>query len=140
MVMKIDYPMVKILRMNEDAQYGTFGALLIQEKPFSVCLEPSNKLNAPFESSIPAGQYFCKRYHSSKYGNTFEVQGVTGRAYILFHAGNIVGHTSGCILLAQYWGKLRGDRAVLNSGGTFRKFMDIMSPYEKFHLTISQIY
>jgi len=138
--MEINYPMVRILRMNEDAQYGTFGALLIQEKPFSVCLEPSNKLNAPFESSIPAGQYFCKRYHSSKYGNTFEVKGVPGRAYILFHKGNVVGHTEGCIILAQHWGKLGGDRAVLNSGNTFREFMKIMDPYERFHLTITVNY
>jgi len=123
--------------MNEDYELGTFGVLLIQEKPFCVCLEPSNKLNAPFESSIPAGQYFCRPYHSSKYGNTFEVKGVPGRSYILFHTGNIVGHTSGCIILGQYWGKLYGDRAVLNSGGTFRRFMELMGPFDKFHLTVT---
>ncbi|MEA3435421.1 MAG: DUF5675 family protein [Thermodesulfobacteriota bacterium] len=138
--MKIDYPMIRILRMNEDEQAGTFGALVIQEKPFCVCLEPPNNLNDPFKSSIPVGQYFCRKYHSSKYGNTFEVKGVPGRAYILFHAGNVVGHTSGCIILAQYWGKLYGDRAVLNSGNTFKEFMEAMGPYDRFHLTIKEFY
>lgn len=137
--MKINYPMVTILRLNEDAQYGTFGALLVQEKPFCVTLEPSNTLNTPFGSSIPAGQYFCRRYHSSKHGNTFAVQWVPERTHILFHAGNVVGHTSGCIILAQYWGKLYGERAVLNSGETFKAFMAVMAPYERFHLTIRRV-
>lgn len=137
--MKIDYPMVTILRLNEDTQYGTFGAVLVQEKPLCVCLEPANYLNIPFGSSIPAGQYFCKEYHSSKYGNTFEVKGVPGRDHVLFHAGNVVGHTSGCIILGQHWGKLYGDRAVLNSGKTFKAFMVVMGPYERFHLTIRRI-
>ena len=138
--MKIDYPMVKILRMNEDNQYGTFGALMIQEKPFCVTLEPSDRLNAPFESSIPAQQYWCKKHYSAKYGDTFRVLDVPQRANILFHPGNVSDDTEGCIILAQYWGKLRGDRAVLNSGNTFREFVDIMDPYEVFHLTIREVF
>lgn len=139
-MMDLIYPMVRILRINEDSQHGTFGALLIQEKPFCVCLEPADLLNEPFESSIPAGQYFCKKYTSSKYGETFEVKDVPGRTHILWHPGNRVIDTSGCIIIAQYWGKLYGDRAVLNSGGTFRKFMALMEPYEVFHLTIKEVY
>ena len=140
MNMKINYPMVKILRMNEDYDLGTFGVLLIQGEPFCVTLEPGDRLNAPFVSSIPAQQYFCHTYHSTKYGNTFRVLHVPGREHILFHPGNRVIDTEGCILVAQYWGKLRGDRAVLNSGGTFRKFMEFMAPYEVFHLTITEVY
>ena len=138
--MKIDYPMVKILRMNEDYHCGTFGAMLIQAEPFCVTLEPGDLLNAPFVSSIPAQQYWVERYHSAKYGDTFKVKNVPQRDNILFHPGNRVIDTEGCVLVAQYWGKLRGDRAVLNSGGTFRKFMDVMTPYEVFHLTIKEIY
>jgi len=114
--------------------------MLIQAEPFCVTLEPSDELNAPFISSIPAQQYLCKKHYSPLFHHTFKILDVPGRTDVLFHPGNIVEDTEGCILLAQYWGKLRGDRAVLNSGGTFRKFMDIMSPYEKFHLTISEIY
>ena len=138
--MKIDYPMVKILRMNEDYDLGTFGAMLIQGEPFCATLEPGDQLNAPFVSSIPAQQYWCKPYHSEKHGHTFEVLNVPGRENILFHPGNRVIDTEGCILVAQYWGKLHGDRAVRNSGGTFRRFMALMEPYEVFHLTIKEIY
>ena len=132
--------MVRILRMNEDYDFGTFGAMLIQDKPFCATIEPGDLLNAPFASSIPAQQYWCHKYHSPKHGHTFQVVDVPGRDKILFHPANLVEDTEGCIGLAQYWGKLRGNRAVLNSGGTFRKFMAVMEPYEFFHLTIREVY
>ena len=140
MVMNINYPMVKILRMNEDPISGTFGALLIQEKPFCVTLEPGDLLNEEFRSSIPAQQYWAKKHYSPKFHDTYKILDVPGRTDVLFHPGNIIEDTAGCIILAQYWGKLRGDRAVLNSGGTFREFMKIMDPYEKFHLNITTNY
>jgi len=138
--MNINYPMVKILRLNEDTQFGTFGALLIQEKPFCVTLEPSDVLNRAFESSIDAQQYWCKKHYSPIFHETYKVQDVPGREDILFHPGNKVAGTFGCIILAQYWGKLHGDRAVLNSGSTFREFLRIMEPYKVFHLTIKECY
>lgn len=138
--MKISYPMVRILRMNEDPQAGTFGVLLIQEKPFCVTLEPGDLLNKTFESSIPAQQYWCKKHYSPTFHDTYKILDVPGRDDVLFHPGNIVEDTEGCIVLAQYWGKLRGDRAVLNSGKTFREFLKIMDPYEVFHLTIKEVY
>ena len=140
MAMEINYPMIKIIRLNEDSEHGTFGAMLIQEKPFCVTLEPSDQFNREFVSSIPAQQYFCKKHYSPRFHHTYKVLDVPGRDNVLFHPLNIVEETAGCIGLAQYWGKLRGDRAVLNSGATFRKFMDIMAPYEVFHLTITTNY
>lgn len=138
--MKIDYPMVKILRMNEDPQAGTFGALLIQGNPFCATLEPGDLLNKAFESSIPAQQYWCKKHYSPLFNDTYKVLDVPGRGDILFHPGNVVEDTYGCVVLAQYWGKLSGNRAVLNSGKTFREFLKILNPYEIFHLTITEVY
>lgn len=138
--MNIAYPMVKILRMNEDPQAGTFGALLIQEKTFCVTLEPGDLLNMPFKSSIPAQQYWCKKHYSPMFHDTYKILDVPGRSEVLFHPGNSSEDTEGCIILAQYWGKLSGDRAVLNSGKTFREFLKIMDPYEVFHLTIKEVY
>ena len=138
--MKIYYPMVKIIRLNEDHELGTFGVLLIQAEPFCVTLEPSDQLNKQFVSSIPAQQYWCKKHYSFLFHNTYKALDVPGRTDILFHPGNSVTDTEGCIILAQYWGKLHGDRAVLNSGNTFREFLKIMEPYEIFHLTIKEEY
>jgi len=138
--MKIDYPMVRILRLNEDHDLGTFGVLLIQAEPFCVTLEPSDRLNRQFVSSIPAQQYWCKKHYSPLFHNTYKILDIPERTGVLFHPGNSVTDTEGCIILAQYWGKLHGNRAVLNSGNTFKEFLKIMEPFEMFHLTISTHY
>ena len=134
------YPVVELIRLEENEKYGTFGILRIQKQVFCVTLEPADLLNAPNRSSIPAQQYFCKRHISQRFGETFQVLNVPGRTNVLFHAGNVIGDTAGCILLAEHFGKLRGDRAVLNSGKTFRSFMERMKDHNSFHLTIYEMY
>jgi len=133
-------PVIEIIRLEENSDYGTFGVLKINKAVFCVTLEPADRLNHPNVSSIPAQQYMCNRIDSPKYGDTFEVSNVPDREHILFHAGNVVDNTKGCILLGQYFGKLQGDRAVLNSGATFKEFMKRIGDAEQFHLTISQRY
>ncbi len=97
-------------------------------------------LNGTDRSSIPAQQYTCKRFNSPTFGETFKVLFVPGRTEILFHAGNVAADTKGCIILAQHWGKLRGDRAVLNSGKTFKEFMGRLKNHDLVHLTIKEEY
>jgi len=130
---------VRLNRLEESSQ-GTFGVLLICSQVFCVTLEPSDELNERDISSIPAQQYKCVKIHSPQFGETFEIVDVPGRSHVLFHAGNLTRHTRGCVILAQYFGKLQGDRAVLNSGNTFKKFMDIMKSVDRFHLTIKEVY
>jgi hypothetical protein len=86
-------------------------------------------------SSIPAQQYICRPYKSPTHGKTFQVRNVPGRDHILFHAGNLAKHTEGCILLGEHFGKLKGDRAILNSGATFKAFLAEVGE-RPFHLTI----
>ena len=131
---------LELIRLEENYKYGTFGILKINKMVFCVTLEPRDELNTPFISSIPAQQYMCKRVNSHKYGPTWEVERVPGRLAILFHAGNVVKNTEGCIILAQHFGKLRGDRAVLNSGVTFNNFMTITIDNIQLSLTISEVY
>lgn len=133
-------PIVEIIRLEEDNLWGTFGALKINKAVFCVDLEPPDRENVQFISSIPAQQYDCHRFNSPKFGETFKIMNVPGRDKVLFHPGNYVSQTEGCILLAQYFGKLKGNRAVLNSGNTFREFMRIMLGYDVFHLTIKEMY
>jgi len=130
---------VEIIRLEEDFYFGTFGVLKIDKKVFCVTLEPPDKLNVQNVSSIPAQQYVCVSIVSPKYKETFEVTNITGRSNVLFHAGNIVEHTKGCIILGQYWGKLKDSRAVLNSGKTFKRFLSEMKS-DDFHLTITENY
>ena len=114
---------LELIRLEENYDHGTFGVLKINKMVFCVTLEPRDALNAPFVSSIPAQQYMCRRYSSARHGQTWQVEKVPNRLLILFHPGNTDKHTEGCILLGEHFGKLRGDRAVLNSGATFKDFM-----------------
>lgn len=133
-------PIVEITRLEENYTYGTFGILRLQKEVFCVTLEPPDRLNEPFVSSIPAQQYIMERDISRSYGETFKVQNVPNRTWIFFHPGNYIHNTEGCIILGQYFDKLRGDRAVLNSGQTFNKFMSALSGYNRALLTITEVY
>ena len=133
-------PIAELIRLEEHESFGTFGVLKLNKAVFCVTLEPPDRLNAPNVSSIPAQQYICTRTKSPRYGETFKVTRVPGRTAILFHAGNDVDDTEGCVCLAEHFGKLRGNRAVLNSGATFKRFMQIMEGIQFFHLTIREVY
>jgi hypothetical protein len=129
---------VELIRLEDDSE-GTFGVLKINKEVFCVTLEPPDRLNKREKSCIPAQQYICNRYKSHAFGKTFIVENVPNRSGILFHAGNTKKDTAGCIILAQHFGKLRGFRAVLNSGKTFEEFMELMKD-DQFHLTIKEAY
>lgn len=131
---------LELIRLEEDFYFGTFGVLRIDKRVFCVTLEPRDELNLMGASSIPAQQYECRRYSSPRFPNTWEITGVPDRSKILFHAGNVSTDTRGCPLLAQHFGKLQGDRAVLNSGKTFRDFMAMTDRVERLHLTITENY
>lgn len=132
-------PTVRLNRQEESAQ-GTFGILLICSQVFCVTLEPSDWLNERNISSIPAQQYQCVQRRSPRFGETFEIIDVPGRNHVLFHSGLVHGHTKGCVILGQHFGKLRGNSAVLNSGKTFRDFMRVMKDVDEFQLTIKENY
>jgi hypothetical protein len=131
-----DLPVVEIIRIEESFQ-GTFGVLKINKSAFCVTLELSDLLNDQNKSCIPAQQYTCLKRQTSRHGITFEVTAVPHRSGILFHPGNTINDTSGCILLGSSFGKLYGNRAILNSGLTFKNFMSVFTNFKSFHLTIT---
>ena len=136
-------PVVEIIRLEENYDYGTFGVLKINKTLFCCTLELPDLLNKRSQSSIPAQQYICQRYSSAKYPDTFQVLNVPNRSFVLFHPGNRKKDTRGCVLLGQYFSKLQGnwdDRGVWNSGRTFDNFMLRIKDYEQFHLTITEVY
>lgn len=129
----------ELLRV-EESEEGTIGIWRIDKIMFCVTLEPPDFLNKIKISSIPIGQYICKRYSSEKHPDTFEITNVPGRTKILLHPGNKIKDTEGCVCLAEKQGKLKGDRAVLNSGVTFKNFMHVMRGTPEFSLTITEHY
>ena len=131
---------IRLTRLEENYQYGTFGVLSIDDQVFCVTLEPPDELNKTGRSSIPAQQYTCKRYSSEHHPSTFQIMNVPGRTKVLFHAGNFKEHTEGCILLARKFGVLKYARGILNSGDTFKQFMEKMQGVNEFRLTIVEHY
>lgn len=129
----------RIIRIVESDE-GTFGVLKINEVPVCVTLEPKDEENATNISSIPAQQYICKRVVTPKHGECFEVMNVPGRTSVLFHKGNVSGHTQGCIILGQKFGSLSGVKAVLSSKNAFYEFMFQLENHNEFHLTIVECY
>ncbi len=125
---------VELIRL-EESESGTFGVLRINKQVFCCTLEPADRENQVSVSSIPAQQYICRPVESPTHGGTFEVTNVPGRTHVLFHAGNVAANTEGCILLGEHFGKLKGERAILNSGWTFKEFLREVGR-EPFHLTI----
>lgn len=133
---------VRLNRLSANPNEGTFGALIVGGSPVCLTLEPYHRGNAKNISSIPSGQYICKRVESPTYGNTFEVTDVEGRSHILFHWGNRDDNTEGCILLGEEFGFLYGDEAVLSSKRAFLEFMSYMdsNSITEFELTIKECY
>jgi len=139
-------PSVEIIRLEENFKHGTFGVLRVNKELFCVTLEPRDEENRRNVSSIPAQQYLCKLSPTAlqsvrKLGfeTTYEVTNVPGRSGIKFHPGNTIDDTAGCIIVGEHFGKLGKDRAVLNSGATFIKFMQMMDGAD-FILTIHEFY
>lgn len=52
-------------------------------------------------SCIPTMGYYCSLYSSKKFGLVFKVLNVPNREGILFHKGNTVKDTHGCVLLGS---------------------------------------
>ena len=125
---------------HETSRHGTVGVLKISKIVFCFTLEPPDRENEPNISSIPTGQYICEPYFSRRHSQTFQVMDVHGRTYILFHAGNKVEHTEGCIMVGSSVAHVDGERMLRNSMATFKKFAEAVGVGSKFHLTISECY
>lgn len=120
---------------------GMFSTLAINNFPTTICLERPWLDNRKGESCIPAGRYIAKRVVSPKFGDVFEVTGVTGRDHILIHAGNIDDDTQGCILLGESFNVWKdGSCSVAGSKLALTKFMQKLSGVSSFELLIKDCY
>lgn len=88
-------------------------------------LELPWKDNEQEESCIPPGLYTVVKHRSPKYGLCLKVIDVKGREHILFHWGNFVENTLGCILVGAAHSDINKDglKDVTNSKQTFRRLM-----------------
>lgn len=123
----------------EHTDHGIIGVLRVNKQVACYTLELPYIENKANISSIPQGFYNCGLTMSPKYGLTYEVLDVRNRSNILFHAGNTINDSRGCILLGNKVGELSGKRAVLNSRIAYKAFMDTLDMSMFFSLKIRHI-
>lgn len=129
---------VVLKRIFDDGQ-RTFGVLVCTTRPLVLTIENpwiNNKRNI---SCIPVGRYKCKRFISSRFGETFKILDVPDRGEtepIIFHIGNRDDNTRGCPIIGSEFGELYGEPAVLNSKKGFKRFMKKMKDVDEFELTV----
>lgn len=131
---------VEILRISSSTSHGTRGVLTIDKLPFCVTLELPWRLNEPNRSCIPAGLYTCKRYKSDRYDDTFKVWGVYNRDSILFHPGNFLTDTDGCILPGRSFGSPGEKILIVQSRTAFFSFMRYLAADNSFYLSVSDVF
>ncbi len=124
-----------LIRVGQ-SEKGTFGVLRIGSVPFAVTLERPWLDNQQRVSSIPVGWYVCRRITSPTFGEVFEVQDVPGRSHILFHRGNTIADTEGCILVGEEFAGSLSVPILADSRRGFTELMLILQGVESFDLCI----
>ena len=132
-------PQVQLtLQRVGSSDLGTFGVLKKGNVPFCLTLERPWKNNEVNISCIPAGTYVCKRVMSPTHGNTFEVTNVPGRTHVLFHKGNYLKNTLGCILVGEKFSGGIQHPFVEDSSGAFNEFLHLMYGQDEFLLHVKE--
>lgn len=121
-----DDVMTSILVRTHAGNHGTFGKLYIGSEFFCYTLEPPWHNNEEDISCIPVGEYQVHPYRSPHFKNTYEVLNVPDRSNILFHKGNTISDTQGCVILGSKRGTLNNNPAVLDSRKAFNRFKEIV--------------
>lgn len=123
----------------EKGSAGLFGVLCLAGAVFCLTLEQQDRENRENVSCIPVGRYVCQRVLSPRFGETFEIMDVPNRSHILFHKGNVVEDTRGCVLLGQRSGSLRGQRAILDSDQAVKEFLSRCAGRDTFSLVVREV-
>jgi hypothetical protein len=114
--------------------------LLEGRNPFAVTLERTYDYTGQLQRvKIPPGRWVCNRTYFYRGGyDTYEVS-VPGFQRLLFHKGNVEEDSEGCILVAQRYGVLDGQPAILASKQGFADFMRRAAGRVEFTLNVREV-
>lgn len=127
--------LLEIVRVGTSNR-GTFGALRYRQVAFALTLERPWEDNAQDVSCIPAGRYRCRKIRSPRFGDTYEVCDVPGRTHVLFHKGNFLHETKGCILVGEEFSGTFEKPFVASSERGFLELMKLLDGTPEFDLCI----
>ena len=129
---------IDLIRVGQ-SERGTFGVLRVGQVPFALTLEEPWRENQRRVSCIPAGTYRCARVQSLKFGETFQVLDVPGRSGILFHKGNTLQDTEGCILVGEQFALAEGFMPyIADSRAGYEEFMRLLQGVNECELVITE--
>ena len=113
-------PAVVLTRLNSGEGAGVHGVLAVAGVPVCYTLELPWRNNQPNISCIPPGTYPFKPVHNSpKFGAVPKIESVPGRTDILFHKGNTLQDTDGCVLVGLVCNNAGETRTIHNSRDGF---------------------
>jgi hypothetical protein len=128
---------LELIRVGSSGR-GTFGVLRRGQVPFVLTLERPWVDNKQNVSCIPAGTYTCKKVRSPKFGETYEITGVPGRTHVLFHKGNTIEDTQGCILVGEEFSGTWEKPIIVSSERGFLELMKLLGGQSEFQLHIKE--
>ena len=123
------------------SEKGAFGQLIMGPHQWFTCERTFQKPpSTDWTTKIPEGTFKCvrgvHRLAFSKPFVTFEVVGIKGHSGLLFHWGNTIKDSQGCVLLGNSRGTLYGLPAVMNSKEAFGHFMRLLESKEELELEV----
>ena len=124
--------MVELIRCYH--QKYTEGELYVDNVLVCLTLEHPWKNNLKKISCIPEGQYTISRFSSELHPDTYHVDNVPGRDGILFHVGNRLVDTHGCILTGMEF----VSTTLGKSQAAFKLFMRAMDGRKEDRLLIDE--
>jgi hypothetical protein len=128
-----------ILRRVVESGAGTFGVLIIDGLPCCVTLEHPWQHNEQNISCIPPGNYTLKRYESEVHGSTWQIQPVPGRGTILFHGGNTLLDSKGCVIVGSSYGTIGTHYGVRKSRDAMERLRIILGDADLIPLTVAGV-
>jgi len=139
--------LLRLLRRYDGAR-GTLGTLIFPNGDSIVTLELPWLNNRNDVSCIPEGLYeinyrespIVERTSKGKYKKGYEIAGVPNRTFIMFHIGNFLRNSNGCVLTGTTVGMndADGNRTITQSAVAFDKFMKLMGQFNITHISIEE--
>ncbi len=123
-----------ILTRQYENKYGLFGLLTTNDGQTFYTLERPYLSNKKNISAIPPGEYSLVTHTSGKHGKTAAIVNEdlnvhhysqsSGRSYILFHTGNILRETDGCVMPGLDIGIVHDKLGVISSARAMYKLRE----------------
>lgn len=133
-----------ILTRGHGFDMGTFGSLHMPDGFGCVTAERPWQGNKVRQSCIPPGVYTMRQRNSEvvrrttggRYTKGWEIQDVPERSFIMFHPGNTIDDTEGCILPGESFSAWNNMWTVANSQATFDRLMKVLGGADEWTIEI----